>query len=154
MRVVIDHRGVVTENDGRSGATTLVLPTTSAPQGIAPAALSAVTPVSASSYTLTTPGFYYFTARPAATASLPNPTTVPGSLWIINANAGTDALQLSSSNTAGTNAFYGLISGTTTQLYTAGNFLKIPAFGSVSLVSAGRSYLVLSYSGSVTIANT
>lgn len=154
MKVVIDHRGVVMENDGRQGATTLSLPATTAPIGISPAAMTAVTPTSASLYTLTAPGFYYFTARIAATASLPSPTTVPGSLWIINANAGTGALQLSSSNGSGTDAFYGSISGALGPAFSAGNLLSVPALGSVALVSAGRSYLVTAYSGSVTIGNT
>lgn len=147
MRVVIDERGVVTYPG--NGSTTLEA---SPAVGMMPNKLAPVTPTSASLYTLTTPGMYYMLGAVAATASLPNPLTVPGSTWLINVSTGTSTLRLSSSNETGTtDSFYGMLSGTVGPQMKSADYLTISRQGSVALMSMGKSYVVFATSGSITI---
>lgn len=150
MRVVIDSNGVVEYRDG-SGVAISGVAFSGANTGVSPGTLNATSPASASLYTLTEPGFYYVYGGVGATASLPNPSTVPGSTWLISVNAGVNTLQLSGTcDTPVNRCFYMSGSNGATS---NGNKLTIPLFGSVALMSAGASYIVLGHSGSISIAS-
>jgi len=148
MKVVIDHRGVVTYPYGNS--TSLESPPA---RGMSPNSMNVVTPASASLYTLTTPGMYYFTGRVAATASVPEPSSVPGSLWIVALTAGSQSFELSGTTALGdvarcfyTGSYPGLVP------VCSGNTLTLNPYSSVSFLSQGKSYVVLGVSGSITVA--
>lgn len=148
MKVVIDHRGIVTYPG--TGRTTLEAPPAT---GMSPNVLNVQTPTSASLYTLTDPGMYYLPGLLGATASMPNPVTVPGSMWIVSLTSGSQTLQLSGTTDLGDVArcfCSGTVGGASPQK--VGNTLTLSPYGSVVLMSAGRSYLVLAGSGSITIA--
>lgn len=120
-------------------------------RGFAPFAVDGlVTVTSSSTFDAAICGVNTLSASTAITGTMPKASDVPGAMMIFR-NLSTNAVQLTSSQeTAGTKVFTTQASGA------AGNGQKcnIPGVvgASVALVSDGVNFLVLSFSGSVTLS--
>ena len=103
--------------------------------------------------TITSPGVYTITGTPAKAMTMPTADSFPGGIFIFRSLSAAAHYLTGSAETGGTKVFKGIQSGSLVP-QDQGSKLALAAIAgaSVSLISDGKSYMVMASSGTIAIS--